>query len=65
VEQIRGQQRAQGLDIRGDILAAMSRMNNDLREADRALGQKDLQTADDYMQKADREASTVEKFLGR
>ena len=65
VQQIRSQQQAQGLDIRGDILAAMSRMNGDLREANRALGQNDLQTANDYMDRADRETSTLESFLGR
>ena len=65
VQQIRSQQQAQGLDIRGDILAAMSRMNNDLGEANRALAQNDLQTANEYMERADREASTLELFLGR
>jgi serine/threonine-protein kinase len=65
VQQIRSQQQAQGLDIRGDILAAMSRMNSALQQANRALDQRDLQTAEDYMRRADREAATLEKFLGR
>ncbi len=65
VQQIRSQQQAQGLDIRGDILAAMNRMNSDLREADSALGRNDLQSAKDYMDRADREISTLEQFLGR
>jgi len=65
VQQIRSQQQAQGLDIRGDILAAMSRMNTALQQANRALDQRDLQTAEDYMRRADKEAATLEKFLGR
>ncbi len=65
VQQIRSQQQAQGLDIRGDILAAMNRMNSDLREANSALDRNDLQAAKDYMDRADREISTLEQFLGR
>jgi len=30
VQSIRNQQQAQGVDIRGDIIAAMNRMDNDL-----------------------------------
>jgi len=65
VQQIRSQQQSQGLDIRGDILAAMSRMNNALGEANRALSQNDLQAAAEYMERADKEASRLESFLGR
>ena len=65
VQQIRSQQQAEGLDIRGDILASMSRLTNFLGEAKRALGQNDLETADEYLDRADKEASTLEKFLGR
>jgi serine/threonine-protein kinase len=65
VQSIRSQQQAQGLDIRGDILAAMSRMNNDLREAQTALRQNDLQTANQYLDRADQETAKLESFLGR
>ena len=65
VQQIRNQQQAQGLNLRGDIVASMSRMNNYLGAAKRSLGQNDLTTANDYMEKADKEISTLEKFLGR
>ena len=65
VQQLRRQQQAQGLDIRGDMLGAMNRMNSYLGEADRALGQNDLETAKDYMEKADRELSKLEGFLGK
>ena len=65
IQQIRNQQQAQGLDMRGDILAAMNRMTSYLNEADRALSQNDLQAANDNMDRADKELSTLETFLGR
>ena len=65
VQQIRSQQQASGLDIRGDILAAMSRMDNFLQEAGQAISQQDLQTANDYMDRADKQIATLESFLGR
>jgi eukaryotic-like serine/threonine-protein kinase len=65
VQQIRSQQQAQGLDIRGDILAAMNRMHNDMNEADGAMARNDLEAAKDYMERADHEIATLEKFLGR
>ncbi|HEY1987367.1 MAG TPA: serine/threonine-protein kinase [Terracidiphilus sp.] len=65
VQQIRGQQQAQGLDIRGDILTAMSRMQNALNEANRAIAGRDLETANTYLDRADHEIATLEKFLGR
>ncbi|MGC2544811.1 MAG: protein kinase, partial [Silvibacterium sp.] len=65
IQQIRSQQQAQGLDMRGDILASMNRMNAYLNEADRALSQNDLQAANDNMDRAEKEISTLESFLGR
>ena len=65
IQQIRSQQQAQGLDMRGDILASMNRMNAYLNEADRALSQNDLQAANDNMDRAEKELSTLESFLGR
>ncbi len=65
IQQIRSQQQAQGLDMRGDILASMNRMNAYLNEADRALSQNDLQAANDNMDRAEKEISTLETFLGR
>ncbi len=65
VDQIRSQQRAQGLDIRTDILGAMNRLHHQLAEAQRALGQRDLDTANEYMDRtADLETTRLEKFLG-
>ena len=65
VQQIRSQQQAQGLDIRGDILTSMNRMQSLMNEANHALGQNDLQTANDYMDRADAEIAKLEKFLGK
>jgi eukaryotic-like serine/threonine-protein kinase len=65
VQQIRSQQQAQGLDIRGDILASMNRMNAYLNEAERALSQNDLQAANDNMDRAEKELATLDTFLGR
>jgi len=65
VQSIRTQQQAQGMDLRGDIVAAMSRLSNDLREAHAALSQNDLETAEQYMARADKETATLEAFLGR
>ena len=65
VQSIRSQQQAQGLDLRGDILAALSRLNSDLNESNIALTQNDVETANEYMDRADKELSIIEKFLGR
>jgi serine/threonine protein kinase len=65
VQQIRSQQQAQGLDLRGDILATVSRMRNDMTQANEAMARKDLEAASDYMDRADHEIATLEKFLGR
>lgn len=65
VESIRSQQQASGLDLRGDILAAMNRLKTDLREADRALQRRDLESANSYLQRGENETNTLEKFLGR
>ncbi|MGB7190761.1 MAG: hypothetical protein WBD10_11535, partial [Acidobacteriaceae bacterium] len=65
VQQIRSQQQAQGLDLRGDILASMNRMNAYLNDANRALEQNDLQIANDNMGRAEKELTTLNTFLGR
>ena len=65
VEQIRSQQRAQGLDLRGDIITAVNRLHHQLDQARQALAERDLDTASEYMGRADEEASRLEKFLGR
>lgn len=65
VEQLRRQEQASGMDLRGDILTAMSLMNSNIREAQNALNQKDLTTAEEYMERANQNLSTLESFLGK
>jgi serine/threonine protein kinase len=65
VEQIRSQQRAQGLDLRGDIITAINRLHHQLDQSRQALAERDLETANEYMNRADSETSNLEKFLGR
>jgi serine/threonine protein kinase len=65
VETLRRQQQAQGYDLRGDMLTAMNRMNNALREADRAINDHNLDIAKDYMDRANADMQRLESFLGR
>ena len=65
VNSIRRQQQAQGLDLRGDILAAESRLGNDMNGANQALNRSDPDSANQYMDRAERELTTLESFLGR
>ena len=64
VEQIRAQQREQGLDLRGDMVAAINRLHHQLDTARQALAQKDLETANESMNRADNDTARLEKFLG-
>lgn len=65
VESIRRQQQAQGFDLRGDILAAMNKLDHDMSAAKQAMNENDLTTANQYMDSADKELTTLENFLGR
>jgi hypothetical protein len=65
IEQLRRQQQAQGYDMRGDMVGALNRMNNSLREADHALNDGNLDVARDYMDRANAELQRLESFLGR
>jgi serine/threonine-protein kinase len=62
---MRRQQQQQGYDMRGDMVGALNRMNNDIREADHAINERDLDAARDYMDKANEELHKLEQFLGR
>jgi serine/threonine-protein kinase len=64
VEQIRSQQQAQGLDMRTDIVTAMNRLRHQMNEAQRALDEKDLATANEFMSRADNDLEKLEKFAG-
>jgi eukaryotic-like serine/threonine-protein kinase len=65
IDQIRRQQEADGLGMRGDIVASLSRMNSYLDAANRALGVNDVVDAKQDMEKAERELAKLEGFLGK
>lgn len=64
IQQLRAQQQAQGLDMRGDILAAMNRMHSNMNEARASLAEKDMAAATDYLNRAENNLAILEKFLG-
>jgi serine/threonine-protein kinase len=59
------QQNAQGFQLRGDIVAAQSRMRTYLTKAQAALQAHDLKNAKKYLDLAEPEAEKIERFLGR
>jgi serine/threonine-protein kinase len=65
IQQLRSQQQAMGMDLRGDILGAMNRLQFNMSQANRALNQNDVASANDYMKKAENSIEVLEKFLGR
>jgi serine/threonine-protein kinase len=65
VENLRRQQNAQGLNLRGDIAATEDRMGSDIDKAQAALQNRNAKDARRYMEKAEAEVETLEKFLGR
>lgn len=65
VENIRQQQQRQGLNLRADIAAALSRMDQYMNRADAALEARDAGLASRSMDSAEREIDKLEKFLGR
>jgi eukaryotic-like serine/threonine-protein kinase len=62
---IEQQMRRQGLDLRGDVLEAESRMDYQMKEAQDSLRAGDIGAARSEMQMAERALETLEKFLGR
>ena len=65
VGQIRSQQEAQGLGMRGDIEAAEGQLDVDMNSAGAALARGDGAAATRALDRADSELSKLEKFLGR
>lgn len=65
VESIRRQQQAQGYDLRGDVLAAMNRLEQEMHAANQAVNGNDLATANQSMDSADQDLAVLEKFLGQ
>jgi eukaryotic-like serine/threonine-protein kinase len=65
VENLRRQQNTQGLNLRGDVAATEDRMGSDIDKAQAALQNQNAKDARRYMDKAEAEVETLEKFLGR
>jgi serine/threonine-protein kinase len=65
VEGLKRQQEADGLGLRRDMAAAYARMNSYLRAANDELNSGNITAARSHMDKADKEISTLESFLGK
>jgi len=61
---LKQQQASAGYGLRGDIVSAESRMKNDLAKAQAAMQNKDPKSAKKYLDMAEAELQTIEKFLG-
>jgi serine/threonine-protein kinase len=65
LEGLKRQQEAQGLGLRRDMAAAYARMGSYLHAANDELSSGDITAARSHMDKADKEISTLETFLGK
>jgi hypothetical protein len=59
------QQSAQGLGLRGDMVAHQETMNLNLTKAQAALQHHDVQGTKKYLGMAETNTEALEKFLGR
>lgn len=64
LDTLKRQQAAAGYGLRGDIVSAQARMNTDLAKAQSARQNNDLKSAKKYLDMAEAELQTIEKFLG-
>jgi serine/threonine protein kinase len=58
-------QAASGYGLRGDIVSAQQRMKTDISKAQSAMQKQDTKAAKKYLDMAEAELSTIEKFLGK
>ncbi len=65
LEGLKRQQQADGLGLRRDMAAAYARMSSYLRSANDELNSGNIAAARNHMDKADKEISTLESFLGK
>ena len=65
LDNIQRQQAAAGYGLRGDIVSAQQRMKTDISKAQSAMQKHDTQGAKKYLDMAEAELSTIEKFLGK
>jgi hypothetical protein len=65
LDNIQRQQAAAGYGLRGDIVSAQQHMRTDLGKAQAAMQKQDTKGAKKYLDMAEAELSTIEKFLGK
>ncbi len=64
LDNLKRQQAASGYGLRGDIVSTEQRMKTDLSKAQFAMQKQDTQGAKKYLDMAEAELQTIEKFLG-
>ncbi|HLZ51864.1 MAG TPA: protein kinase [Candidatus Acidoferrum sp.] len=65
LDNLQRQQAAAGYGLRSDIVSAQQRMKADLNKAQYYMQKQDSKNAKKYLDMADAELQTIEKFLGR
>ncbi len=65
LDNLRRQQSAQGLGLRGDIASAQERMKIHVGKAEAAVQGRDVENAKKYAAQAEAELEQLERFLGR
>jgi eukaryotic-like serine/threonine-protein kinase len=65
LDNLQKQQAASGYGLRGDIVSAQQRMRTDISKAQFAMQKQDTKNAKKYLDMAEAELQTLEKFLGR
>jgi class 3 adenylate cyclase len=64
LDNLKGQQSAQGYGLRGDVVSAEQRMQSYMSKAQAALQRQDGPNAKKFFEQAEREITFIEKFLG-
>jgi len=64
LDNLKRQQAASGYGLRGDIVSTEQRMKTDLSKAQFAMQKQDTKNAKKYLDMAEAELQTIEKFLG-
>jgi serine/threonine protein kinase len=64
LDNMQRQQAAAGYGLRGDIVSAQQRMKTDLSKAQSAMQKQDTKNAKKYLDMAEAELQTIEKFVG-
>ena len=65
LDNLRRQQSAQGLGLRGDIASTQESLKTHMAKAQSALQAQDVKSARRYLDLAEPEVEKLEKFLGR